>query len=333
VKKTVLVVKFSALGDVVHALPAVQIIRDKHPKAKIIWVIKGNLSPLLKHLPFVDEVVTLDPGSKGFRDALSKVRSFSPSIAFDLQGLIKSGLFTLLSGAKERVGWVSQQARESLSSCFLNRRVKPDASLHIVEQLAMIVSATPASDIPPFNLVITSQERGAAASINSSLGIGGPYLVFLPGAGWPTKMWPVENYSWLADKATGHYDISVLLLWGPGEEKLVTSFKEESHVKIAPPTNLREMMAILQGATLVVGGDTGPLHVAAALETPTLGLYGPSHAWRNGPYGNRHLVVEVACDRKGCYKRRCRKQCVASIPREMVWDALQVMLEEEMNRK
>ena len=92
-------------------------------------------------------------------------------------------------------------------------------------------------------------------------------------------------------------------------------------------------MAILQGAALVVGGDTGPLHVAAALGVPTLGLYGPSYAWRNGPYGNRHLVVEVSCDSKGCYKRRCREQCVASIPREVVWDALQVMLEEDMDLK
>ncbi len=86
----------------------------------------------------------------------------------------------------------------------------------------------------------------------------------------------------------------------------------------------------MKGASIEITGNAGPLPLATGLCTPTLGLYGPSHAWRNGPYGNRSLILEVACSQKGCYRRKCREECVASIPREMVWDALQVMLEEEM---
>jgi len=330
VSDTLLVVRFSSLGDVVHTVPAVRYLKELHPDARLVWIVKKGYESLLESLPFVDRVITMAPGRKGFKAALSQAKGEKPQVACDFQGLLKSGLFSFFSGAKVRIGLPAHQARESLGSWFLNRKVEVNPTLHVVEQWIMLASQGDAFPAPSFELGVTKGEMERARSLLGPLGIRGPYLVLLPGAGWPTKRWPVKNLLWLAGVVRDRYSLPSLVLWGPQDEDLVIPLRGESRVRVAPLTTIREMMAILKGGLVIIGGDTGPLHLAAALGRPTLGLYGPSHAWRNGPYGNRSLILEVACPQKGCYRRKCREECVASIPREMVWDALQVMLEEEM---
>ncbi|RLD98261.1 MAG: hypothetical protein DRI92_04235 [Aquificota bacterium] len=331
VKNSILVTKFSALGDVVHTLPAVRVLKESYPDHRIVWVVKRGIDSLLKHAPFVDEIVAMDPGYRGFKQALSRVRLERAVMAFDFQGLIKSGLFTYLSRVPVRVGFHPRQARESLGGWFLNTKVKVDSSLHVVEQLVMIAAMGKKVSVPPFGLEVSSRDRERVQTFLKVLGIGGPYLVLLPGAGWSTKRWPVEDYSWLAREVFARFKVPSLVLWGPGEEELVAPLRGKGHVRVAPSTSVGEMMAVLERALVVVGGDTGPLHIAAALGRPTLGLYGPSYPWRNGPYGNDSLILEVSCARKGCYKRKCRELCVASIPKEVVWDALRVMVKDELD--
>jgi len=333
VRKNILVVKFSALGDVVHALPAVRVLKERHPHHRIVWVVRRGIEELLKHVPFVDQVVAMSPGYKGFRQAVSRVRLEKPVMAFDFQGLMKSGLFAFLAGAPVRVGFHPRYAREPLAGWFVNNRVRVDPSSHVVEQLVTIASMGEEAAVPSFGLEVTTRYRERAVMAIRTSGINGPFVVLLPGAGWPTKKWPVEHYSWLAREALAHYNVPSLVLWGPGEEELVAPLRGKGHVRVAPSTTIGEMMAVLEKALVVVGGDTGPLHIAAALGRPTLGLYGPTYPWRNGPYGNDSLVLEVSCPRKGCYRRKCREECVASIPREMVWDALKVVLEDELERQ
>ena len=333
VKNTILVVKFSALGDVVHALPAVRFLRERYPEHRILWVVKRGMEGLLKYAPFVDKVVVMDPGYSGFKQALARVRLDKPSMAFDFQGLLKSGLFTFLSGASIKVGFHPRYARESLAGLLVNRKVKVDPHAHVVEQLVTIASLGEGAHVPSFGLEVATRDRERARMIIRTSGINGPFIVLLPGTSWPTKRWPVENYAWVAREAMAHFKVPSLVLWGPGEEELVAPLRGRRDVRVAPTTTIGEMMAVLEEALVVVGGDTGPLHIAAALGRPTLGLYGPSYPWRNGPYGNDSLILEVTCQNKGCYKRKCSKKCVATIPREMVWDALKVMIEEEMERQ
>jgi heptosyltransferase-1 len=333
VKNTILVVKFSALGDVVHALPGVRYLREKYPDHRILWVVKRGIEGLLKYVPFVDQVVVMDPGYSGFKQALARVRMDKPVMAFDFQGLIKSGLFTFLSGASVRAGFHPRYARESVAGWLVNRRVQVDPHSHIVEQLVTIASLGEEGEVPPFGLELAKRDRERARMIVRTSGINGPFIVLLPGAGWPTKRWPVESYAWIAREAMAHFKVPSLVLWGPGEEELVAPLRGRRDVRVAPTTTIGEMMAVMEEALIVVGGDTGPLHIAAALGRPTLGLYGPTYPWRNGPYGNDSLVLEVSCQNKGCYKRKCREECVASIPKEMVWDALKVMIEEELDRQ
>ncbi len=333
VRKTILVVKFSALGDVVHALPAVRYLRETYPEDRIVWVVKRGMEGLLKHVPFVDHVIVMDPGRGGFRQALARVRMTKPQMAFDFQGLMKSGLFTFLSGASVKVGFHPRHARESLAGWLVNRKIQVDPGDHIVEQLVTVAAMGREVPVPPFQLEVGTRERERAQMIIRTSGIDGPFVVLLPGAGWPTKRWPVENYSWIAREAMAHFKVPSLVIWGPGEEELVAPLRRRRHVRVAPSTSIGEMMAVIEKALLVVGGDTGPLHIAAALGRPTLGLYGPSYPWRNGPYGNDSLVLEVSCEKRGCYRRKCREECVASIPRDMVWEALKVMIEEELERQ
>jgi len=333
VKNTILVVKFSALGDLVHALPAVNLLREKHPEDRIVWVVKRGMESLLKYVPFVDKVVVMDSGYKGFKQAVSMVKMHKPFMAFDFQGLMKSGLFTFFSGAPVRVGFHPRYARESLAGFMVNRKVRVNPHGHIVEQLVHIAAMGGKAYVPSFGLEVANRDRDRAQMVIRTSGIDGPFIVLLPGAGWSTKRWPVESYAWVAREAMSFFKIPSLVLWGPGEEELVAPLRGRRHIRVAPTTTIGEMMAVLEKALVVVGGDTGPLHIAAALGRPTLGLYGPTYPWRNGPYGNDSLILEVSCQRKGCYKRKCGEECVASIPREMVWDALRVIVKEELERQ
>jgi heptosyltransferase-1 len=216
--------------------------------------------------------------------AIRTVRGVDTSI--DFQGLIKSAVLGWLSGAKTRYGFDRHAIREKAALLFTNRRVHVDTSKHVIDQNLQLAHGVRWPQ-PPLSYVGAAHEHTKAVAAATALHanwrdypVAVPgcenAIVLLPGAGKPNKLWPIERFRELA-KRIGPKTLAV---WGPGERELA----EAIGARVAPPTNLRELAWILQKAELVIGADTGPLHLADALGTKVIGLYGPTDPRRNGPY-------------------------------------------------
>lgn len=261
---SLLVVRLSALGDVIHTIPAVVALREHFD---IDWIVERPYAELVEIVAGVKaQPVSLKRWSvANIREARTAARGHE--VAIDFQGLIKSALVARASGATQRYGFASEFIKEKPAAWFINRAVAIDPSAHVAEwnlQLARALQPGLAMPIVDF----TRFARGPSAKER---------VVMFPGAGRPAKLWPVERFRDLAARVGP----KALVVWGPSERSLA----EQVRAELAPPTNLRELAAVLRDADVVVAADTGPLHLAAALGTRVVGLYGPTNPARNGPYG------------------------------------------------
>jgi heptosyltransferase-1 len=275
-----LVVRLSALGDVIHTIPAVAALKDRFD---LTWVVEAPYRELVevvagaKAIPVRMKRWTREPGQA--IAAIRAMRGFDASI--DFQGLIKSAVLPWAAGARQRFGFDRKAIREKPALLFTNREVPVDTSKHVIDQNLELAGgaldsrgrkpAPPAADVRPQWEAFPVEVPGVEGSI-----------VLLPGAGKPDKIWP--HYRELARRIGPR----ALVVWGPGERELA----EATEGRLAPPTSLRELAWLLQRAEVVIGGDTGPLHLAAALGTKVIGLYGPTDPRRNGPYGQLARVID-----------------------------------------
>ena len=307
----VALVKLSSLGDVVHALPVAAALRRGLPQARIVWLAERREAAILRDNPAGDAVVPVD--TRGWRRALDlralgrplaavhaggeiseltrHLRAARFDVAVDLQGLAKSGVLTALTGAPLRIGFVAARCREPLNALFTNHRVAPPPEArHVVEQcLALLAPLGVRPAAVEFPLPV---DAGAEARVDDVLAGAGikprrRLVVLNPGAGRPDKRWPVERFARLAARLVEEAGATVLVVWGPSEEPAARAIVAAAPrgALAAPPTGLGELCAVLRRASVVVAGDTGPLHLAAALGAPCVGLYGPTSIERNGPWG------------------------------------------------
>jgi ADP-heptose:LPS heptosyltransferase len=245
-------------------------------------------------------------------------------IAIDFQGLIKSGLVALASRATRRIGFSTGELREKASKLLLTEQVETSEFNHVIEKnltlaraaiagsVAMPTAAAREPKFPcaprdyEFPITISADdERFVETAIENQCG---PFAIINPGGGWPTKLWPSERYGQLADWLWSECGLSSFVTFGPGEEALARSVVENarsSAVRTLAST-LKQFVALARRAALFVGGDTGPLHLAAAGGTPIVGLYGPTSPDRNGPFDPRDITVgrDLWC-RADCHRRSC----------------------------
>ena len=284
-----LVVRLSAFGDVIHTIPAVVALRRALPATEIAWAVEPAYRDLVEIVAEVQGIAA--PLKRWSRNALAsrgemlalgrQLRTFAQGeTAIDFQGLVKSAFVARVSGAATRFGFHPDSAREQISTWLTNRHVRIAPGEHVVDWNLRLAREV-APDLDPSAVVDFSP---FAADPSGRLAALRGRIVLLPAAGRPEKQWPVERFRELAARLGG----PALIAWGPGEEELAKQLGAE----IAPPTNFRELAFLLKNARLVIGGDTGPLHLAAALGTPVIGLYGPTDPRRNGPYGQLNQVVE-----------------------------------------
>ena len=299
------IVKLSALGDVVHALPVARALRRHWPDATLTWIVETRARAVVTDHPDLDLVISVDtrrwrrgiwrPGSAGavvgdLSRLRARLRRGRFDIALDLQGLAKSAVITRLTRAPVRVGFARSHSRE-LSWLAVNRRVVPPASaVHVVDQyLALLAPLGIGPSAPEFRVPARPAAEQRMGDFLRERGITATdRLVALnPGAGRADKRWPVSSFRALVERLGAEAEARVLLLGGPGEMDLVRQIDEGLRARpvLAPPTEVDDLIALLRRADLVVAGDTGPLHLAAAVGTPALGLFGPTRAERNGPYG------------------------------------------------
>lgn len=270
-----LALRLSALGDVIHTIPAAIALRDSG--AEVSWVVEAPYAEMVEIVAGARAIPVamkrwgrhLIASRAAIATAHRAMRGHDVSV--DFQGLVKSAALGLVAGAPIRYGFDREAVREKPALLFTNRHIIVDRSRHVVDwNLQLAAAISPASHQSPST---PHWERFLAPGMETFAN----RIVLLPGAGHRSKQWPVERFAEVARRVGQR----ALIVWGPGEEDLARAVG----APMAPPTNLRELATTLRNASLVIGGDTGPLHLAAALGTRVVGLYGPTNPRRNGPYG------------------------------------------------
>ncbi len=302
----ILIVRLSAIGDVVHGLPVLNALREKFPKAFIGWVVEGRTADVLCGHPALDQVIQvprkwLKSPSATWR-LRKELRSLKFDIAIDLQCLTKSAIAARLSGAKRRIGFGGPDGRE-FSRWLHNEFVTPTAA-HVIDKNLQLLQAL-GIERPEVKFELPEAEKDAAtadkivtdlfANLASQSGPSRPFAIINPGAGWPSKRWPLDHFAEVARHLGHQHQLSSLVVWAGSEERswaehIVAGSMGQAH--LAPNTTLTELVALSRRATLFVGSDTGPLHLAAAVGTPCVGLFGPMPRERNGPYGSQHIALQ-----------------------------------------
>jgi heptosyltransferase-1 len=335
----ILIVKLSAIGDVIHALPVAQALKKCYPKSRITWIVEKPAYDLLTNNPDIDEIVIFDkPKFKSFSgfvshapDLISRLRKEKFDVALDLQGLFKSSMLSFLSGAKTRL--VYENTREG--SHLLSKRIVGAYSKgHVVDRCLDVVRSLGCQvEKPVFSIVITPEEKELTRRIagQAGLNIEMPYVVLALGANWPNKIWPFEHFAELSNQLYDANRIPVMI-GGPGDKVLaeqISLITKIPPIDLTGKTTLKQLAYIIQRAQAFVGGDTGPMHLSAAAGTPTLALMGPTDPTRNGPYGQGHEVIITPRDCAGCWQRSCPKKlnCLDAITPEHVYTKVRALLE------
>ena len=329
-----LIVRLSSIGDVVHTLPALAALARHGWEAG--WLVEPAARPLLERHPLLGFVGRV-PAAKRFawgdaRKVLGEARGRTYDVALDFQGLWKSAAWARLSGARRVVGFGARARREPLSRLLLHERVEqPPAAVHVVDKnLALLRSlGIEAMGSREFPLPPTAVEARSVAERLASLGLA-RFVLLNPGGGWQSKQWPAEEHGALA-RALGERGLRSLVTFGPGEEPLAERVVAASSgtAVLSFPTSLLEYVELARRAALVVGADTGPLHIACALGTPVVGLYGPTDPLRNGPFAAGDMVVRRVPPCAPCHRRECARhaQIMQTIPVEEVLAAVLSRLE------
>jgi len=304
----ILIVKLSAIGDIIHTLPALARLRRAFPQARISWVVERAMAELLRDHPMLDDVIEVDTRRwrkrwlaratwREVKEALALLRRRRYDLGFDFQGLMKSGVVLWLSGAERRIGFQTAALKERASRLFLTEQVPVPADAHVIERnLALVRHVVGGGeDRGPyeFPLLISEGDRRAVEERLEALGIR-DFALLNPGGGWAAKRWPPERYGAVADFLWERYGWVSLVPFGPSEEGLAQAVACASRWKKAVPfpCTLKQLAALADRARLFLGGDTGPLHLAAARGTPIVALYGPTSARRNGPFHPEDQVLE-----------------------------------------
>jgi heptosyltransferase-1 len=310
--KRILIVRLSSMGDVIHALPAAAMLRDAFPQATLGWLIEERWAELLCALstpragarspqrPLVNVIhaVSLKSWRRSIfsnhtweRSAagLSDLRAQYYDVAVDLQGAVRSAILARWSGAPIIYG--ATHPRENIASMWYSRRVVSEHP-HVIEQYADIAQAAIGRSLPIPDAILPCdpiaeeavEKRLRALNIHAS-------AILNPGAGWGAKQWPAERYGELA-QALARQGLQPIINFGPREEALAKLVEAASAgTAQALSFSIGELIALMRRARLFIGGDTGPMHLAAALHVPVVALFGPTDPARNGPYATPSIVL------------------------------------------
>jgi len=294
----ILIVRLSAVGDTVQTMPVACALRERFPEAFLAWAVEERAAALLRGHPALDELVTLPRGWLKSPRAVWRIRRRLRRLHLDTvieaQGLAKAAILARLSGARRRIGFGRPWGRE-LSPWINTERVDTSAE-HVVErnlQLLLPLGITPSA--VEFQVPDHAADRAAAAAIIRRADLERGFAIINSGAGWPSKLWPNQRYAAVASYLGRTEQVPVLVVWGSAAERAAAEeivAGADGRARLAPPTTLTELAALARRARLFIGSDTGPLHLAAAVGTPCVGLYGPWPARRHGPYGPQHIALQ-----------------------------------------
>ena len=307
--RSIIVVKLSAIGDVLHGVPTAVAVKRAFPRARIGWVVEGRAGDVLAGHPAIDHLFRLPRGwMKSFaaiRGLRRQLRDFAPDVALDLQGLLKSAVPTWLSGARMRIGHAAPESREQAWR-FYTHSVEA-AESHVVDRnLHLLTPLGIRADEVAFDMPRWPVSRLRMQEWITSLRLPHAPALINPGAGWPSKIWPAERFAAVA-RELDRRGVPVIVVWGGDAERDAAGrivAGSGGTAIMAPPTTLQDLGELCRLARVFISSDTGPLHLAAAVGTPCVGLFGPVPAKRNGPYGPGHRTVEPAISLRPAWAER-----------------------------
>lgn len=304
----ILIIKPSAIGDVVHALPVLNLLRRRWPGAKVSWLVTPACAGLLEGHPQIDEVIRFERREfgRGWRSPrvaadfvrfMGELRRRRFDLVIDLQGLFRSGWLAAATRAPVRVGMAN--AREGAWLFYTHRVPTGTREQHAIERYLTVAEAVGCERGPTeFVFAVDDADRAYVRKLTPAR-----YAVLMPGANWVTKQWPVERFAGLVSPLRERFELECVVAGGPDVAELAE--KVPAAANLAGRTNLRQLVALLEKAQLVVANDSGPMHIAAALGRPLVTPFGPTNPVRTGPYGRMDSVVRVDIPCSPCYSRKC----------------------------
>ncbi|MFZ6016535.1 MAG: lipopolysaccharide heptosyltransferase I [Nitrospirota bacterium] len=330
--KKILIVKPSSLGDVIHSLPFLNSIKSCFPTAEIHWVISKGLEGLLEGHPMINRLIIINKDMwkkisragetmKEVRQLFKDLKKENYDMVIDLQGLLRSGIITKITGAPIRIGF--KEAREG-SRFFYTHKVEGGKDIHAVNRYLKIAIFL-GCDINNPHFPLPLSFNSSLVTCHSSL--PDDYAVIVPGARWATKRWPAEKFGELASRLPMEF----LVVGGKSDidtsNRVVNSSKGNA-ISLAGKIDIKELIEIMRNARFVVGNDSGPMHIAAALKTRVFAIFGPTDPQKTGPYGRSHIVIKSNLECSPCFKRRCKKhECMDTITVDMVMEKIEKVVE------
>ena len=332
--RRILIVRFGSMGDIVHGLPVLAALKETFPSWEVDWLVERRWRELLEGIPQLRRVIVFDTLAwraqafswtawSDLRQAVGALRARRYDCALDLQGSLKSAVACFLSGAAEIIGLEQPWLKEPAGAVLYTRRVRTDAT-HIVEanlSLACALGAHPPSIHFPL-------PEGNPDSLPADLPLDG-LAVLNPGAGWRSKCWAPEGYAQVCDFLETACSLPAVLNIGPGEEGLARQV--QAACRVSQPRvyagSVSGLIALLRRARIMIAPDTGPLHLAAALGVPSVGLFGPTDPRRNGPYGGSHRALRPENARTSYQHAAGPDQAMDQIHPEQVVSAVRELLD------
>ena len=340
--RSILIIKLSAIGDVVHSLPVLEVLRKSYPYARIDWIVEEAASGIVEGHPAADDIII--SRRKTWRRTLASataivsagnvlrfvrnLRSTHYDLVIDLQGLFKSGILAGLARGGRKVGM--DGSREGAGLFLGEPPVPVGRDIHAIDRY-LNLAAYLGCDISTWDgrLPVAAADRTGAARLLEEAGLDNvPFVTVNPIARWETKLWLPGRFSRLCDRIIDETGCRVVFTGGGPDREYVDGIIEDmdhAAVNLAGRTGLRELACICERSKLLITTDTGPRHIAAAMKCPVVALFGPTDPRRTGPYGAGHRVVRAGIPCSPCFKKRCGD------PRCMTGIAVGAVFEEVAN--
>ncbi len=340
----ILMVKLSAIGDVIHTLPALNAIKSHFPDAHITWLVEEDAASLVEGHEALDRVLVSKRKrwmrglrSSSFFSTISEIYRFIKALRdthydmiLDFQALLKSGVLIAFARGRRKIGFGKGLEHMEHSYIFLNERIPAvDMEIHALSRGMMFMEALGIpSDTVEYKLPVSSHDYEKVEDLMTTYGLlGAKTLIAInPVAKWETKLWANKKFSQLADMLIHRYDAKIVFTGGPDDrptiQDIMAAMKGHA-VNLAGHTTLKMLAALYEKMVFVVSTDTGPMHMAAAVGTPVVALFGPTAPWRTGPFGTGHQIVRAEPECTPCFKRECKTiDCMEQISVQQVVDAI-----------
>ena len=344
----ILIVKLSAIGDVIHTLPSLNAIRKHYADAHITWLVEETASDLIVRHEALNRVIISKRkrwikgvlGSsclKNIKEAyqfVKKLRDTEYDLIIDFQGLLKSGVLIALAMGKRKIGFDKGMEHMEHSYIFLNERIPPvNMDNHALLRSMILINALGIkSKEIEYKIPVSDHTRILTDELLERHGIKDHIILVAmnPVAKWETKLWDNRKFSLLADKLIEKYNANVIFTGSQSDRSTIDnimSCMSHSAVNLAGETTLKTLAALYEKTKFLISTDTGPMHMAAAVGTPVIALFGPTAPWRTGPFGSEHKILRSGLNCSPCFKRQCSTiDCMKQISVDQVMDAVSSIL-------